>query len=439
MRLPVWCLFAAVLVFGMGPPQGALGAGDRTDITLDLETELHTTFQDGDRFYTNHTLDAGVTSEIAAGWRIAGIGRLFVDPDDRSEPGAPDQDTRSDWTRRLLIGDHAEAELRELYLSGELVGLHWTVGKQQIVWGKADGVRVLDLVNPLDLTTFILGDFEDFRIPLWAVRAEAQLGGVQIEGVMVPDGTVNDTPPPGGEFALTASRFQPPVPAGSLTALTVAPPVGRRTGVDYGGRVSGFAYGWDFSMLYLRQTDDTPQFSVAVADQAVVVQPFFSRVHLVGASAANAFSDFAVRGEVGVTFGRGVSRVAPGPSVAPETADAASFVVGLDWYGLSQTFFGIQYFQDTLLGGRSDNRPRTDRIATVAFRRSFANQTVSVSHRTLINLVDGDAQLEAELSYRLRDGLSVFLRGAGFIGDRDGVFGQFRDASRLTVGFTVGL
>jgi len=52
-----------------------------------------------------------------------------------------------------------EAELREFYLETDWGKSYFTFGKQQVVWGKADGLKVLDVVNPQSFREFILEDF----------------------------------------------------------------------------------------------------------------------------------------------------------------------------------------------------------------------------------------------------------------------------------------
>ncbi|WP_421998734.1 DUF1302 family protein [Roseovarius confluentis] len=117
-------------------------------------------------------LSGEVTPEIS--WTV--IGRLRIDAADELEPGdpGPQDGFRSPVNRRLFIGDTTDLELREAY--ADIYAGQWFVraGKQQVVWGQADGLRVLDQVNPLSFREFIMGDFEDRRIPLWMVNAEAQ-------------------------------------------------------------------------------------------------------------------------------------------------------------------------------------------------------------------------------------------------------------------------
>lgn len=44
------------------------------------------------------------------------------------------------------------------------------IGKQQVVWGKADGFRLLDLINPFDYREPFYPNFEDVRIPMWMIN-----------------------------------------------------------------------------------------------------------------------------------------------------------------------------------------------------------------------------------------------------------------------------
>jgi hypothetical protein len=73
--------------------------------------------------------------------------------------------------------------LREFYLnaaipigdSGHEIALR--IGRQQVVWGRTDLFRVLDVVNPIDFSRENLyAEFEDSRIPQWMINAEYRVG-----------------------------------------------------------------------------------------------------------------------------------------------------------------------------------------------------------------------------------------------------------------------
>lgn len=72
--------------------------------------------------------------------------------------------------------------IRELYLdaaislkSGHELGFR--IGRQQVVWGRTDLFRVLDVINPVDFSrNNIYDELEDIRIPMGIVNAEYRLG-----------------------------------------------------------------------------------------------------------------------------------------------------------------------------------------------------------------------------------------------------------------------
>jgi hypothetical protein len=72
-------------------------------------------------------------------------------------------DTQNDW-------------LRELYLDTALSGWLLRLGKQQVVWGTADGIKLLDIINPTDFRELMHNRLEDSRIPIWMVNAERDIG-----------------------------------------------------------------------------------------------------------------------------------------------------------------------------------------------------------------------------------------------------------------------
>jgi len=69
--------------------------------------------------------------------------------------------------------------LRELYvdsLFGTDQDIEVRLGKQQVVWGTADGMKLLDIINPTDYREMAQNTMEDSRIPVWMLNANAPVG-----------------------------------------------------------------------------------------------------------------------------------------------------------------------------------------------------------------------------------------------------------------------
>jgi hypothetical protein len=71
--------------------------------------------------------------------------------------------------------------LREAYIDGNIpVGgdqqLHVRLGRQQVVWGRTDLFRVLDVINPIDYSrNNIYDELQDIRIPQWILQTEYKM------------------------------------------------------------------------------------------------------------------------------------------------------------------------------------------------------------------------------------------------------------------------
>ncbi len=73
--------------------------------------------------------------------------------------------------------------LREAYIDTEYKDWSIRAGKQQVVWGTADGMKLLDAINPTDYSEMAQNQMEDSRIPVWMLNAEKELedgGNVQV-------------------------------------------------------------------------------------------------------------------------------------------------------------------------------------------------------------------------------------------------------------------
>jgi len=68
--------------------------------------------------------------------------------------------------------------LRELYVdtaTGEDDDVSLRIGKQQVVWGTADGMKLLDIINPTDYREMAQNTMDESRIPVWMLNAETDL------------------------------------------------------------------------------------------------------------------------------------------------------------------------------------------------------------------------------------------------------------------------
>jgi len=75
--------------------------------------------------------------------------------------------------------------LRELYADTTVGDWDVRLGKQQVVWGTADGIKLLDMINPTDWREFNQNTMADARIPVWMINAEKYLdNGANVQAIL---------------------------------------------------------------------------------------------------------------------------------------------------------------------------------------------------------------------------------------------------------------
>jgi hypothetical protein len=88
----------------------------------------------------------------------------------KSELAMPDFNDRLDFIREAFVTKDVKLDGNE--------SVFLKIGKQQVVWGRTDLFRVLDVINPVDYSrNNIYDELQDIRIPMWIAQAEYRMGG----------------------------------------------------------------------------------------------------------------------------------------------------------------------------------------------------------------------------------------------------------------------
>lgn len=339
----------------------------------------------------------------------------------------------------LANGEAGTIDLREIYWDGSGTSTFWRLGKQQVVWGEADGLKLLDVINPQNFREFILDDFDDSRIPLWMANVEYTVSDNSLIQVLwIPDTTTHELAPADSPFAFTSPALVPQPPLGQQVVVEEADaPNSLLKDSDAGIRFTQFTGGWDVSLNYLYHYVDTPVVRVDVNGQQLRVSEEYERSHLIGGTASTVIKNWTVRAEIAYETDRYHRTVSAVPGVTK--ADQWSTVLGLDWQGWTDQFISVQWFQTTVVdsGEKLINNRRED-TATFLWESKFMNETVTLNWLHIFSLDHGDGVLQAKLTYNYQENIDIYAGVDSFYGDREGLFGQFKEADRFRIGFEWG-
>lgn len=333
----------------------------------------------------------------------------------------------TDYTPTIQNEYRTYSAVKEAYFLYAADDYDLRVGQQQIVWGKTDGLRLLDIVNPLDMREFLLDDFLDSRIGVAAVRLNyyAYLGDNEheFELVFIPDAKPAEFAPRGSRWA-----YQMPAPPPGFT-LNVAQgnkPSFGASDAEYGLAWRANLDGWDVSLNWFNGWKDTPAIQKNISPGQLTLTPVYQRMNTVGGSASNAFGAWVLRAEVAINTNEIITT-----SVAPTDVTTWNAALGLDynannWRISPQVFVRhIQNWDNTMLEKENSG------FVTLMVSTDYMNDKLKPEMIILMNYSDGSSMLRPKVSYEFSDNTLGRLGLDVFSGDATDFFGQFNDNDRV--------
>jgi hypothetical protein len=417
--------FAIALLALAAPAQADLGARLEAEAWWGLRTqELAVSLA---RFTAVPSIRPALSESLTLDVR----GRLELAPD---RTGLGTRDTYAPWSRPLLLTDAGRLELDRAVLQLRTGTTRITLGKQAVAWGVLDGLQAADRFDPVRRRDFVATDLRPERIGRWAGRIETEVGRLRIDAVLAPDPTVNQQAGEDDAFALSAPRFRAGLPVGGQS---LPRQVDRRDraleDATYGLRLAAGFGGLDTTILAFRGPETDPLLLPGGTESLPAIRLAFPHRTVIGATAVL---------PSGATVWRLEMAHIPDQPLNLDAARLGRLEVvrrprtiaglGVDWQAPARLFVNAQLVVDHVAaGGALLARPGTDVIATLRVHRDLARDTVRLRTEVLADLGRGDALLRPAIDWKADDRLTLAGGADLFAGPADGIFGQFRQQSRL--------
>lgn len=431
-------LFGCVCMLILGICTGAAQAAT-AELSVEIETETALELNQTNVQKAEVIVKPEISGDLSPSVAYTVIPKLSLDAVHELSGDQTRDDNYSRLNGPVMDNRHSSAELSEAYIDFAAAGAYWRLGKQQVVWGQADGLKVLDVVNPQDYREFNLDEFEDSRIPTWMLNTEFDVGDASsVQLLVIPDTTYSKLADAGSAYEITSPK-DVPNPEQSPLPVSIRKPERPAGMIETGLRYRSFFDGWDLTFNYLYHMQDIPVLYRRISAGELLVEPVYEQNHVIGTTASNAFGDLVVRLEAGFnthTFHLREDLENLGIAEAPEIGS----VLGLDYQGISDWLFSYQWFQSTLT--QYDDaiiRNRTRMRHTFLLRRNLWNDTLALELFVLLSDEDQDGQVRTEARYQLTDEVQVWIGADVFYGPAEGQFGQFDDTDRVVMGFEFGI
>ena len=290
-----------------------------------------------------------------------------------------------------LLKDKSGFQLREAYAFWGNERWDVRAGKQIISWGVADGLRVTDLISPMDYSEFLAQDYDDIRVPVGALRLRFIQDAWNLEVVAVP------VP----EFFVLPTDAANPWSVGALPPEVRPSPVVKN--MEYGARLSCFLGGVDFSLMALRTWSKMPGLQ---GDHIG-----YHRMTVLGGDVSLPLGSFVLRGEAADYIFGGKHQ--------------GNALIGLDWYPGADWNVSAQYNQTFGEGERSN-------LATLRVSKALLNNALTLSTFAYADVRDGGVFNRLSADWAATDQLHAILGYDYFYAD-GGMFVIYKNNSEIWV------
>ena len=330
-----------------------------------------------------------------------------------------------------VIAEETKIELREAFFKYSAKNWELKAGRQIVIWGVSDGLRITDIISPMDMTEFLARDYDDIRIPVTAFKYKYIKDFFSAELIFVPVPSF---------YILPYGEDNPwtlfPVggyPDYNVNLDTVPPTTIENS--EYGGRLSFFLSGIDISICVLHSWNKMPVFSksFSVNMDTVFIRAIHNQMDMIGFDISFPVRQFVIRGEAAAYFGELQSLESELNGKRTIKKNALNYLIGIDWYPGHDWTFSIQYSQKFISNYINilDEEMNTY-LGTFSIKKNILRGTLSLTSFTYIDFTNKGFFSRNNVEYALSDEIHLMAGYDWFFGD-GGMFGYYKNNSEYWI------
>ena len=270
--------------------------------------------------------------------------------------------------------DTYETQLRfdDVYIQGKLSdNLDLKVGRQIVVWGKSDSIRITDIINPLDNRLPGLTDIEDLRLSVGMLKLDYYIDKWNISAMAIPENRVMLEAAPRGEFFPVDDIFQN-APNPFIELVT---PENSLKNTQYALSANGVFSGWDLSFYMADVLDQKWHINPQTHKREV------SKVKMLGSAINIAYGSWLLKSEVAYLDGIKYNST-------QNSKSRLDTLLGVDYMGIKDVVLSLEVAsrhifeyetQMSQLVPSPDYVDKNELQTAIRLSRSYANDTLNVT------------------------------------------------------------
>jgi len=323
--------------------------------------------------------------------------------------------------------------LREAYMDIYFKAMDIRIGKQQIIWGSADGVFITDVVSPKNLEEFLLRDFEEIRVGITSLKADYYFGNKTLEFVWAP--IFNPTKMPDKSSIWFPERNLSNAPIEPTIDNSQRKVENNLENSEVFAKFSSMGSLIDYELMAGYMWDDEPTMHIQKTidretqkPTSITAIPQHHRLSLAGGSFSTTLGPFVLRGE-GAYYDGKYFQDSNQPEGVVEK-NYLHYLVGTD-FTLFDVNLSTQFIQETILDYDDSIRDEQYKnTMTFLAKDDFLRQKLTVEFFSYVGLNNSDALLRPKVYYDLQDSFELLFGANLFLGEK-GRFGQYNENDML--------
>jgi hypothetical protein len=338
----------------------------------------------------------------------------------------------ADAEKNWKLTSETGVEAREAWLEHDGDGWDVRAGRQIVIWGKADGVQITDIVSPPDYTESVTRDLDEIRMPVDAVKFRLLGKWVDTELIWIP--VFKAAVLPTGDNAWAVARVVPE----NVRVSSAAPrePATTLENSEIALKLSAYLPGWDAAASIFHTWDDHPAMHRDLLEDEdgmhVALEPRHHRLTVFGLECSRPWSDFVFRGEAAYFRGRYFEPASLFEN--PARKNALKWLAGVDWTPGNDWMVTAQLVGEHMFAHEGRLRQQANSyLATLHVSKKLLRQTLTLSNMLYYDLDHGDFFDRIKAEYAVTDALTLSVGADIFGGDRAGSYGGYRDNTQVWI------
>jgi Protein of unknown function (DUF1302) len=258
-------------------------------------------------------------AKLSDDWKLKVSGDAFYD-------AIYDIHSTNNYSDDILDAYKTQLRLDDTYVQGKITSdLDAKIGRQIVVWGKSDSIRITDVINPLDNRTPAMTDIEDLRLSVGMFKFDYYYGAWNFSAMIIPENRIMIEAPARSEFFPVDAIF----PIAPNPFLDLEGPANSLENMQYAFGANGVFSGWDLSF-----------YAADVLDQKWHIDPKtmtrkVTKVQMLGSAINIASGNWLLKSEIALLDGVKYN----------STTDAKSrldALIGFDYMGIKDTVLSVE-------------------------------------------------------------------------------------------------